>query len=76
MSTILAPLRLAPFRRLAPGGAAAMLGNGGAPIALAFAVLRTTGSLTQLGLVVAVRSLFSGSARPWWAWLAARRSCC
>ena len=59
MSTILAPLRLAPFRRLALGRAAAMLGNGGAPIALAFAVLRTTGSPTQLGLVVAVRSLFN-----------------
>jgi len=59
MSTILAPLRLAPFRRLALGRAAAMLGNGGAPIALAFAVLRITGSPAQLGLVVAVRSLFN-----------------
>ena len=59
MSTILAPLRLAPFRRLALGRATTMLGNGGAPIALAFAVLLTTGSPTQLGLVVAVRSLFN-----------------
>ena len=59
MSTILAPLRLAPFRRLALGRATAMLGSGGAPIALAFAVLLTTGSPTQLGLVVAVRSLFN-----------------
>jgi MFS family permease len=36
-----------------------MLGNGVAPIALAFAVLAITGSVTQLGLVVAARTLFN-----------------
>jgi MFS family permease len=36
-----------------------MLGNGVAPIALAFAVLAITGSVTLLGLVVAVRTLFN-----------------
>ncbi|SEM42950.1 Predicted arabinose efflux permease, MFS family [Streptacidiphilus jiangxiensis] len=36
-----------------------MLGNGVAPIALAFAVLAITGSVTELGLVVAARTLFN-----------------
>jgi MFS family permease len=36
-----------------------MLGNGVAPIALAFAVLGITGSVTELGLVVAARTLFN-----------------
>ncbi|MEY9941715.1 MFS transporter [Streptacidiphilus sp. MAP5-3] len=59
MSNPLAPLRHASFRRLALGRATNMLGNGVAPIALAFAVLRITGSVTELGLVVATRSLFN-----------------
>ncbi|MBF9073657.1 MFS transporter [Streptacidiphilus fuscans] len=59
MSNALAPLRHANFRRLALGRATNMLGNGVAPIALAFAVLRITGSVTELGLVVAARSLFN-----------------
>jgi len=51
-----APLRYAPFRFLAGGRFATMLGNAVAPIALAFAVLDLTGSARDLGLVVAARS--------------------
>jgi MFS family permease len=39
------------------GRTVSMLGNAAAPIALAFAVLDMTGSVTQLGLVVGARSL-------------------
>ncbi|MFD0972512.1 MFS transporter [Plantactinospora endophytica] len=53
----LAPLRHRPFRYLALGRAATMLGNAVAPIALAFAVLDLTGSVRDLGLVVGARSL-------------------
>ncbi|MDG4790733.1 MFS transporter [Micromonospora sp. WMMD1102] len=53
----LAPLRHRPFRFLAIGRAATMLGNAVAPIALAFAVLDLTGSVRDLGLVVGARSL-------------------
>ncbi|MBF9131339.1 MFS transporter [Plantactinospora sp. S1510] len=53
----LAPLRHQPFRYLALGRAATMLGNSVAPIALAFAVLDLTGSVRDLGLVVGARSL-------------------
>lgn len=56
MST-LAPLRHAPFRNLALGTFITRLGNGIAPIALAFAVLDLTGSVRDLGLVVGARSL-------------------
>jgi MFS family permease len=51
------PLRHRPFRLLFLGRNAIMLGNAVAPIALAFAVLDVTGSLTSLGLVVGTRSL-------------------
>ncbi|WP_422772650.1 MFS transporter [Plantactinospora sp. WMMC1484] len=54
---VLAPLRHRPFRYLAIGRAATMLGNAVAPIALAFAVLDLTGSVRDLGLVVGTRSL-------------------
>ncbi|MGX7677036.1 MFS transporter [Plantactinospora sp. DSM 117369] len=53
----LAPLRHRPFRYLAIGRSATMLGNAVAPIALAFAVLDLTGSVRDLGLVVGARSL-------------------
>jgi MFS family permease len=59
VTTALAPFRHRPFRLLVAGRAANMLGNGVAPIALAFAVLAITGSVTQLGLVVATRTLFN-----------------
>ncbi|MGI5146704.1 MFS transporter [Plantactinospora sp. CA-294935] len=54
---VLAPLRHRPFRYLAIGRAATMLGNAVAPIALAFAVLDLTDSVRDLGLVVGARSL-------------------
>lgn len=53
----LAPLRHAPFRYLALGTVVTRLGNGVAPMALAFAVLDLTGSVRDLGLVVGARSL-------------------
>jgi MFS family permease len=52
-----APLRHAPFRFLLLGRTTSMLGNSVAPMALAFAVLDLTGSVRDLGLVVAARSL-------------------
>ncbi len=55
----LAPLRYAPFRYLATGRIVTMLGSSIAPIALAFAVLDLTGSVTSLGLVVGTRSLMN-----------------
>lgn len=54
-----APLRYAAFRYLAAGRLVNMLGNGVAPIALAFAVLDLTGSVGDLGLVVGARSLMN-----------------
>ncbi|MFE9204616.1 MFS transporter [Micromonospora sp. NPDC007230] len=54
-----APLRFAAFRYLATGRLVNMLGNGVAPIALAFAVLDLTGSVRDLGLVVGARSLLN-----------------
>ncbi len=54
-----APLRHAAFRYLAAGRLVNMLGNGVAPIALAFAVLDLTGSVRDLGLVVGARSLMN-----------------
>ncbi len=53
----LAPLRYPPFRYLAAGRVITTLGSAMAPIALAFAVLDLTGSVTALGLVVGTRSL-------------------
>ncbi|NUT33048.1 MAG: MFS transporter [Hamadaea sp.] len=52
-----APLRHAPFRYLLLGRTTSMLGNTVAPMALAFAVLDLTGSVRDLGFVVAARSL-------------------
>ncbi|GGJ84256.1 MFS transporter [Streptomyces camponoticapitis] len=51
------PLAHAAFRNVAKGRTATFFGNGMAPVALAFAVLDLTGSVTQLGLVVGVRSV-------------------
>ncbi|NUR73955.1 MAG: MFS transporter, partial [Hamadaea sp.] len=53
----LTPLRHAPFRYLLLGRTTSMLGNSVAPMALAFAVLDLTGSVRDLGFVVAARSL-------------------
>ncbi len=57
MKASLAPLREREFRLLFLGRATAILGNAIAPVALAFAVLDITGSKTDLGLVLAARSL-------------------
>ncbi|WP_258065665.1 MULTISPECIES: MFS transporter [unclassified Rathayibacter] len=51
------PLAHGPFRWLLAARTTGVLGNAVAPIALAFAVLDLTGSPTDLGLVVAARSL-------------------
>ncbi|MEW2397616.1 MFS transporter [Streptomyces sp. NPDC046862] len=59
MSAALAPLRHRPFRHLFIGTTANLLGDGVAPIALAFAVLDATGSVGSLGLVVGAHSLTS-----------------
>jgi MFS family permease len=52
-----ATLRHPAFRLLLSGRTLSTLGNTIAPIALAFAVLDLTGSVTDLGLVVGVRTL-------------------
>ena len=49
----------APFRNLFFARLLTVLGNGIAPIALAFAVLDIGGSAADLGLVVAARSIFN-----------------
>jgi MFS family permease len=51
------PLRYSAFRAIAAGRTITALGNAVAPVALAFAVLDLTGSLTDLGLVVGARTL-------------------
>lgn len=51
--------RYVPFRNLFLARFLTVLGNSVAPIALAFAVLDIGGSATDLGLVVAARSLFN-----------------
>jgi MFS family permease len=51
------PLRSVPFRWLVAARTTSILGNAVAPLALAFAVLDLTGSATDLGLVVAARSV-------------------
>jgi MFS family permease len=51
------PLTMAPFRWLVTGRFVAMLGSAIAPVALAFAVLDLTGSASDLGLVLAARSV-------------------
>jgi MFS family permease len=55
--TALTPLRHREFRLLFTGRATTILGSAMAPVALAFAVLDITGSKTDLGLVLAARSL-------------------
>jgi len=55
--SVLAPLRHTPFRLLMAGRTISALGNSFAPIALAFAVLDLTGSASDLGLVVGVRTV-------------------
>ncbi len=51
------PLRYPAFRWLLAGRVTTITGNAMAPIALAFAVLDVTSSVTSLGLVVASRSV-------------------
>jgi MFS family permease len=51
------PLRHVAFRWLLAARTMALLGNAVAPVALAFAVLDLTGSVTDLGVVVAARSV-------------------
>ncbi len=53
----LGPLREREFRLLFAGRTISMAGNAMAPVALAFAVLDLTGSTSDLGLVLAARSL-------------------
>jgi MFS family permease len=53
----LAPLRSARFRWFFAGRTASLLGNMMVPVALAFAVLDLTGEASDLGLVLAARSI-------------------
>jgi predicted MFS family arabinose efflux permease len=53
----LEPLRYRDFRWLIAGRSTSYLGNAVAPIALAFAVLDLTGSVSDLGWVVGARSI-------------------
>ncbi len=55
----LEPLRLPAFRKLLAARTITYAGNAVAPIALAFAVLDLTGSVSSLGLVVGARSLMN-----------------
>ena len=57
LSESLSPMRTAPFRWFFAGRAASLLGNAMAPIALAFAVLDLTGKASDLGVVLAARSI-------------------
>lgn len=57
--SLCAPLASPAFRWLLTGRTVNLLGSAVAPIALAFAVLDLTGSTTDLGLVVAARSLMN-----------------
>jgi MFS family permease len=56
LPTAMAPLRDRPFRLLFTGQAISLLGDGMAPVALAFAILDATGSASDLGWVLAARS--------------------
>ena len=53
----LAVLREPDYRRLFLGRTTSLIGDGMAPIALAFAILDLTGSATDLGIVIALHSL-------------------
>lgn len=55
----LLPMKHEAFKNVAAGRFISFLGNGIAPVALAFAVLDLTGSAAQLGALVAVRALTS-----------------
>ncbi|WP_306211587.1 MFS transporter [Actinoplanes sp. RD1] len=55
--SVLAPLRIKPYRFLLAGRTVNALGSAVAPVALAFAVLDLTGSASDLGLVVGARVL-------------------
>lgn len=57
MIIVLRPLRSPRFRLLFAGRLVSFVGNAFAPIALAFAVLDLTGSASDLGLVLAARSV-------------------
>ncbi|HEX7308029.1 MFS transporter [Lentzea sp.] len=57
MGEMFAPLAHPAFRRLLAAQVTTVTGNAMAPIALAFAVLDLTSSVTSLGLVVAARSV-------------------
>jgi MFS family permease len=57
VSDALAPLRAREFRFLFAGRTISFAGSAMAPVALAFAVLELTGSKTDLGLVLAARSI-------------------
>jgi MFS family permease len=57
VSGALAPLRARQFRLLFLGRTISFAGSAMAPVALAFAVLELTGSKTDLGLVLAARSI-------------------
>lgn len=50
-------LRERDYRRLFLGRTTSLIGDGMAPVALAFAILDLTGSATDLGIVIAVHSL-------------------
>lgn len=56
-SSRLAVLRERDYRRLFLGRTASLVGDGMAPIALAFAILDLTGSATDLGIVLAAHSV-------------------
>lgn len=56
-SRLTAPLRIRTYVLLLSGRTVSMVGNAVAPIALAFAVLRLTGSAGDLGLVMAARTV-------------------
>lgn len=51
------PLRLAPFRRLFAAQSISSFGDRLVPVALAFAVLDLTGSVTDLGIVLASQTI-------------------
>jgi MFS family permease len=50
-------LKEPPYRRLFLGRTASLIGDGISPVALAFAILDLTGSATDLGIVLAGRSI-------------------
>ena len=51
-------LREPSYRRLWIGRTTSLIGDGMSPVALAFAILDLTGSATDLGIVLAIHSLF------------------